>query len=149
MFVCTDVKVIEVADASELYAALRFAKGMIFLCKTVDTSRDSNVFCYSLPRIMIQNFELGYYMTYQHCLDGVMHKYKAVGDKDNPNCFTINKVDAEGLRFPKSLLVPEEKMMKCAVDFMELMKATDFGADIVLPGSVEWICKNKAKDDRT
>ncbi len=149
MFVSTDLKLNEVSDSSELYAALRFAKGMIYLCKNVDiTDNGKGVRCH-MPRILIQNFEMGYYISYQHNLNGICYKYKAIGDKNDPNHFTINERDAEGMRFPKSLLVSQEKMLKCAEEFMGLMDSPDFGADIELPSCIEWVGKNNTKDDKT
>lgn len=146
MFVCTDVKVTEIYESSELYAALRSAKGMIYLCKNVDITDNGNGIRCQMPRLLIQNFEMGYFISYQHNLNGASYKYKAIGDKDNPDYFTINERDAEGMRFPKKMLVPQDKMLKCAEEFMKLMDDSDFGADIKLPGCVEWAGKNDLKD---
>ncbi len=149
MFVSTDLKLNEVSDSSELYAALRFAKGMIYLCKNVDITDNGNGVCCHMPRILIQNFEMGYYISYQHNLNGICYRYKAIGDKNDPNYFTINERDAEGMRFPRSLLVSQEKMLKCAEEFMKIMDYPDFGENIELPGCIEWAGKNITKDDKT
>ncbi|MGN0686729.1 MAG: hypothetical protein ACI4KA_01320 [Oscillospiraceae bacterium] len=125
MLVCANNGNFPVSDKEQLKAALNAACGEIWLGEGADT----------YPCIAILCCEGGASINYLASEGGTA--YVSAGDKSMRGCIDAN-IDGEFYQIERRQIVPEDKILQCAVEFMELMQSPDFERDKKLPACIEW-----------
>lgn len=112
MIVCANNGNFPVNNEEELNAALNAACGEIWLGEDTD----------SYPCIAILCCEGGASLNYFAQQNGDM--YVSVGDKSARGTIDVN-IDGEAYIIERRSIIPEEKILQCAMEFMNEMKLPD------------------------